>query len=444
MKRFVQTVLYFTLFGAVTAHGVEIKLLVTCGTVGHLEFTLGESGATGGISARSALFQTFLHQAEHGLIIDMGDLLPRRVEKLDRRVDRMIAQTYLEAMKAIGYRLAAFGPDDLHYLGQDLQSLETYGIPWLATNLSGAESFWKPYVILQVESQKIGFLAVPLLADEKSPGEGRLFCERTLQRIAEAAKTMREKEKADAVILMAHVSLAEAASWLGPYQDSPIDLVMGLGEENEVQPVGKAFAAAVASGDDTATLLTLTVEPGAGLKNVRNEALHIDADGVEDSAMRAFLDQAYTRMAQKVGAGWNGPFVLQNLSEEQDPMKEYAGSTLCLDCHEEAYNQWAETRHATAFNSLFDTNRHWIKECAMCHATGMGKSSGFVSFSSTPKFMHVGCETCHGPGLKHVDAQGTEPIRRTPKKELCTQCHDEKNSPNFQKRFEEYYNKIVH
>ena len=53
----------------------------------------------------------------------------------------------------------------------------------------------------------------------------------------------------------------------------------------------------------------------------------------------------------------------------------------------------------------------------MCH---MGEESAFLN---------VQCESCHGPGSFHSDQKSG--IVRNAGPEMCSGCHDEKNSPNF-------------
>ena len=72
---------------------------------------------------------------------------------------------------------------------------------------------------------------------------------------------------------------------------------------------------------------------------------------------------------------------------------------------------------------------------------------------STPQLVNVGCESCHGPGSKHIQAElGNNEAEQNRMheamlvgpnvKQLCFTCHDLDNSPNFE--FEEYYEKIDH
>ena len=78
---------------------------------------------------------------------------------------------------------------------------------------------------------------------------------------------------------------------------------------------------------------------------------------------------------------------------------EYAGSDVCLTCHEDKNKGYKGTPHARAANPRTP-------------AAGQG------------------CESCHGPGQAHVDAGGDGHIKSPTKlqphevSELCTTCHN--------------------
>jgi hypothetical protein len=95
--------------------------------------------------------------------------------------------------------------------------------------------------------------------------------------------------------------------------------------------------------------------------------------------------------------------------------------------------------------------RHFDPECISCHVVGWNPqqyfpyTSGYLSLADTPLMQHVGCETCHGPGAGHVDAETLHasneellkkyrlqvrlPLSEAEKK--CMECHDLDNSPDF-------------
>jgi formate-dependent nitrite reductase cytochrome c552 subunit len=156
---------------------------------------------------------------------------------------------------------------------------------------------------------------------------------------------------------------------------------------------------------------------------------------------------------------------------------QFAGSKSCADCHEATFQKWKKSRHANAWRSLAETSkppRTFDPECIACHVVGWNPSEflpyehGFQNENETPQLLNVGCESCHGPGEFHIQAeQGSDTARQekfrqsvrltlegnvaqsvaqkaaqNAAKKVCIQCHDGDNSPHF--NFETYWQKIVH
>lgn len=124
-------------------------------------------------------------------------------------------------------------------------------------------------------------------------------------------------------------------------------------------------------------------------------------------------------------------------------LTEYVGSGKCKSCHEKAHAQWSGTPHAKAFAALQKTKDEANPKCLACHATAFGMPTGFKDLATTPGFAEVGCESCHGPGLKHVGAK-TEKERegtmfafdaKCPTcvvERICLTCHDSRHRPCVQ------------
>lgn len=116
----------------------------------------------------------------------------------------------------------------------------------------------------------------------------------------------------------------------------------------------------------------------------------------------------------------------------------YVGTGKCLICHRPQTNTYSETKHAKAFTNMPE-KYHGDESCLKCHVTGFGKPDGFV-MGTDRDLMMVGCEACHGPGAKHLDAANrfvmAEPgqeaaiekelhttIVKTPQDSVCIECH---------------------
>jgi peroxiredoxin len=124
---------------------------------------------------------------------------------------------------------------------------------------------------------------------------------------------------------------------------------------------------------------------------------------------------------------------------------DYVGSESCRGCHAGEHAQWSRSAHARALVSLEPRGEQANAQCQRCHTTGFGEPGGWPAAGAPPDahpaLAGVGCESCHGPGGKHVAAgsakRGT--ILRLADKcdscvllQICGSCHDDANDPGFE------------
>lgn len=137
------------------------------------------------------------------------------------------------------------------------------------------------------------------------------------------------------------------------------------------------------------------------------------------------------------------------------PPANYVTAASCYECHTSQYEQWKNTGHAHAFDTLEEKDRDFDPDCQRCHTTGFRFISGFVTPRGSPHLKHVQCESCHGPGGDHARnpagpasgsdtaGGGEEPDRYGVITEAsCKTCHTPHNSPDFD--YEKYLEKVKH
>jgi hypothetical protein len=118
----------------------------------------------------------------------------------------------------------------------------------------------------------------------------------------------------------------------------------------------------------------------------------------------------------------------------------FVGTNQCFVCHRPQTNTWSETTHAQAFTHLPEKYRT-NSACLECHVTGFGKPDGYLAGTDKDLLM-VGCESCHGPGARHIDAaqrfvlaatpdeeakvekEMRETVVKTPTDAVCIACHN--------------------
>src|SRR5687768_10133101 len=87
-----------------------------------------------------------------------------------------------------------------------------------------------------------------------------------------------------------------------------------------------------------------------------------------------------------------------------------AKQTTCGNCHVDFQASWSQTGHASAYATL-EANTHKAPACYGCHTvTGkgnvaVGTTAGHDAVQDAV-YYDVQCESCHGPGLQHVEGVG--------------------------------------
>ena len=114
--------------------------------------------------------------------------------------------------------------------------------------------------------------------------------------------------------------------------------------------------------------------------------------------------------------------------------------TTCGNCHVTFQGQWEETAHADAYNSLVNSGSAQ-DACYSCHTVsengnevGAIPASGGWNVVEDEAYHDVQCESCHGPGLEHVEAPdaGTEPLAHAgmaTQAASCAACHSGEHQP---------------
>ncbi len=117
----------------------------------------------------------------------------------------------------------------------------------------------------------------------------------------------------------------------------------------------------------------------------------------------------------------------------------FVGAETCgkAGCHVQELAFWKKTIHAHAWRTLVEADKQYDYDCIGCHVTRYEEPGG-ASLARHGGLVDVQCETCHGPGARHVAADGLEDppaVTRAPAEDLCaTQCHTPEPSDTFERK----------
>jgi hypothetical protein len=279
------------------------------------------------------------------------------------------------------------------------------------------------------------------------------------------------KKKADLLVLLAYAPKDEALQLARKFPD--FDLVVTAGGGSE--PPAEAVEVRDANGKSSGTRLVEVGEKGEyavvlGVfddpqRPVRYQRVTLDSRFTASDTMIAMMS-AYQDQLKGLGLAGLGIRPLEHPLAEVNG--RFVGNEKCKDCHEQSDKVWRKSRHAEAFSALLGAKppREFDPECISCHVVGWNPrmffpyKSGYLDQKTTPKLINVGCEDCHGPGEKHVDAEAgadkalQEKLRKAvritadeardsaSRKQNCYTCHDGDNSPEF--NFDLYFPLVEH
>jgi hypothetical protein len=167
-------------------------------------------------------------------------------------------------------------------------------------------------------------------------------------------------------------------------------------------------------------------------------ALALTRGSDEDAAAKAALDAyeaAIPDLVKKCEADITCP-------EPAEGAATYVGVEACFNCHKEAVKQWRamsveakgkddsgaevvrQLSHANAWQTLKRDGKHKDRSCVGCHSVGFDEPGGYCKTSEVDWRENVQCESCHGPGSKHVKAMGSlqMPVKKV-EEAVCRRCH---------------------
>lgn len=184
----------------------------------------------------------------------------------------------------------------------------------------------------------------------------------------------------------------------------------------------------------------IAVAPEADAYSLSFSLLQVEDRYIKDPEIVSILDSYQLQLQMENIIADDTKLIRQPLPDNN----RFVGSAICKGCHKDVYEKWQSFKHAHALDTLIKVKRNYDPECVACHTVGMRYETGFRSKETTADLANVGCEMCHGPALNHLIAADKKnpPYKGT--FTTCVTCHDHERSPSFDKKRQQYMDKIKH
>lgn len=442
----------------------KLAIVVTGRQDGYLEpcGCAGLDRMKGGLMRRYSFLQEL--RRDRGwpvLAVDVGG-----ISKGFGRQAELKFQTTVEAMRKMGYDAIALGKGELRLPAGELvsvaASVDGKPSPFISANVGlfgFASGLTATKRIVQTGGMKIGITAVLGAKYQKDINNADIEIlppEAALQKpLAEL-----QKEKCDFLILLAHATVEESLELAKKFPDFDLVVTAGgvgeppsakgptLGRKTLLVEVGEKGMGGVVVG-------LFDGETGPRYQRVLFDSRYPNAPEIKS------LFTAYQGQLKELGLAGLGVRTVPYA--QRSTLGAFVGSAKCQTCHEESCKIWKKTGHSHAYETLTQTDppRNFDPECISCHVIGWHPTEhfpyqgAFLSKEKTPELIDVGCESCHGAGGAHCEAEvkndkalqeklqkAMTVTKAEAEKHLCATCHDLDNSPDFD--FPAYWPKVEH
>lgn len=420
----------------------------------------------GGLSRRHSFIQNLKSQGWPVVAIDCGQVSDGFGIQEELKFDMAF-----NAFRLMDYQAIGIGKSDLRFPAYFLLTFTappsaTEASPFMSANVGiygFNDAYLLPYKVINENGLRIGVTSVVCPDQNLQHRDESILLDDPAKKLREILPKLR-KENCDKLILIVHGTEQETQNLAKQFVD--FDFVL-TSDGATIPPDhakilnGKQQLIEVGEKGKYAIVLGIYDDPAQPL---RYQRVALDSR-YEQSQEVHLLMQEYQNVLKNLitSKGYKGGLGLNAVeSSQKSTLGDYVGSSKCESCHEESYRIWRRNRHSTAWNSLIVTAspiRNFDPECISCHVIGwhgiqnFPYVGGYVSEETTPHLLNVGCESCHGPGSKHIEAELGDNISLQDKirenmrlgenvKQVCFSCHDNDNSPDFD--FDSYYKIIEH
>jgi len=443
----------------------RLALVITGRQDGYLEpcGCAGLERMKGGLMRRASFLDDLRRVRQWPVVaVDVGGLIKDFGPQAELKF-----QTTTNALFKMGYAAIGFGTHDLKLPTGELVSVAAgvagqpspfvsanVGLFGFASGLTGTKR------IVEAGGRKLGITSILGKSYQKEIRYAEIEMadpEAALEKLLPELK----KEKCDLLILLAYASREESLALAKRFPDFDVVVTAGGAAEPPCEkpaPVGEKTLL-LEVGEKGMTAVVLGFYDGADPR-VRYQRVLLDSRYPAAPEIKS-LFAAYESQLKELGL--SGLRVRAVPYPRRDLLGAFVGSEKCKSCHEESYKVWKKSGHAKAYATLVaaDPPRNFDPECISCHVIGWHPTEffpyqgGFMTKEQTPQLTDVGCESCHGAGGAHCEAEikndkalqeklqkAIVVTKADAEKLLCITCHDLDNSPDFD--FKEYWPQVEH
>ncbi len=411
-----------------------ITVLYTGNTQSYLEPCGCYPGQSGGIARRAMLIERTRKQQNPVLLVDAGGIFEG-----DNTLDRLQAKANMEAMKSIGYDAILLSPTELRFGEPFLGEIAAeFQLPFISTNnppLWQNDAFVQPELTKKINENEFLVLGASYLPNRSTT--------QLIQGLQQQVET--QSKNAKTVILLSALEKEDNRQIVKQVKE--IDILISMKPKLRGKPyenIGNTVIAYCTPHGETLGKIDLKLNDLGEIIDYRVQELFMDETVPDEPTVRSILQAFYDKIAADETLQALAEPLFTSQSAEMDIENHYVGSDTCSDCHQPEYEQWQSSRHAFAFNTLLKAQKHFHPDCVSCHVVGFGYDTGYTIQADQDHLRNVGCETCHGPGGKHIEYPSQENIRGQVEKGICLECHNQKHSPNFENRFHVALPKVDH
>jgi hypothetical protein len=405
----------------VVAAGDTAGWIVPCGCT---------TNQSGGLPRRATYLEGLRGEAKI-VLIDVGGAV-HGTSPYDRaKLEAILLGETLMGVAAhnLGAAEARFGPAELRRLA------EKTGVPFLSANAcdKSGQSLTEPIRIVEAAGRRLALVGV--LSESFATADVQISSPR--QAVLDALRGA--AGKFDAVIVLAYLPEDELRQLADALPEA--DAIVGGPTGQPISPkrVGPVL---LTSATHEGKFVARLDAPAPGTSDRwQGSIVELTEQYADDAQQKTNIDRFRAELAEADFSPEQTSFA-KDLPADIPKGFAIAGTKSCQKCHEEDCQAWRSSKHAGAWKSLGKKGAHVDPDCQRCHTTGYGQPGGFVSARRSDRLAGVGCESCHGPSLAHVNEPLVHTAYFAQAKNHCTGCHDRENSPKFE--YETYWNKIVH